>query len=238
MARRAIAGGAAAARHRRLVAILARDPRRAKSRLAGALRPADRALLATAMLLDVVAAARALRDSDVVVVTESDRLRRLVRARGIATLHAAARGTRAAARVALAAASLRGYRSALLLPADLPLVRPTDLRRLFAAGRAAEVVIAPDRRRRGTNALLLRPPDALAPRFGKRSFARHAAAADRDGRTWRVISARGLAVDVDRPADLRRIRAARRAGSHTAAVLETLRSSKRDRRAAAPQLHP
>ncbi len=234
MRRSATARGGAAVRHRPLVAILARDPRRGKSRLAGELAPADRALLATAMLLDVVAAARAVRGTEVIVVTSSDRLARVLRAHDVATLRDAARGMRAAARTAVAFASRRGYRSALLLPADLPLARPGDLRRLLAAERVAHVVIAPDRQRRGTNALLLRPPSALVPGFGEGSFGRHLAAARRAGRVVHVVASDGLAQDVDRPGDLRRLRASGRAGTNTAAALATISRSTRGRHQHAP----
>jgi 2-phospho-L-lactate guanylyltransferase len=92
----------------------------------------------------------------------------------------------------------------LLLPADLPTVTPADVGAILAAGDAAgspSVVIVPDRHRRGTNALLLDPPDAIDPAFGGDS---------RAGHTWLAESADiplvelagALELDLDTPDDL------------------------------------
>jgi len=59
-----------------------------------------------------------------------------------------------------------------------------------------------DRHGTGTNALVLAPPDAMAPGFGPDSFARHVAAAEEAGVSHRVELAASLAHDVDTPEDL------------------------------------
>jgi len=92
-----------------------------------------------------------------------------------------------------------------------------DLRRIAAAGRSSEVVIVPDRRRSGTNALYLRPPSRITPRFGRESFAAHRRAA---GTAGRVLSIARLGLDIDTPSDLIALRRAkRRAGARTRAAL-------------------
>jgi 2-phospho-L-lactate guanylyltransferase len=198
------------------VVIIARDPRRAKSRLRGTLSPARRAELARAMIDDVIAAARATR-WPVLVVTDAPSLAARARVAGARALVAPARGTRDAARLGLARAERDGATAAIVVAADLPLARAADLRRIGAAGRRVRAVIVPDRRRSGTNALYLRPPSALAPRFGPGSFAAHRRAAGAEGR---VLFITRLALDVDTPADLLALRRARRqAGARTRAVL-------------------
>ncbi len=67
-------------------------------------------------------------------------------------------------------------------------------------------VIAPDRRREGTNALLLRPPGALAYHFGPDSFARHCQEARQRGLRLEVCERPGLALDIDLPEDLEYLR--------------------------------
>ena len=65
----------------------------------------------------------------------------------------------------------------LILPADLPTVAAGDLGQVLAAGDRAgnrSVVLAPDRHGRGTNALLLTPPEVIDPAFGGDSRAAHA----------------------------------------------------------------
>jgi 2-phospho-L-lactate guanylyltransferase len=64
------------------------------------------------------------------------------------------------------------------------------------------VVIVPDRHGTGTNALVLTPPDAIAPSFGPGSFARHVALAEAAGVPHRVERVSALELDVDTPGDL------------------------------------
>lgn len=86
---------------------------------------------------------------------------------------------------------------ALILPADLPLIRSRDVEDLLA--EEGDVVIAPGLRG-GTNALLLR--ERIPLRYGGRSFPRHVAAArDRD-LDLAIHESLRFAVDVDTPEDL------------------------------------
>jgi 2-phospho-L-lactate guanylyltransferase len=89
----------------------------------------------------------------------------------------------------------------LLLAADLPYLVVADLDLLLA--EEAPVVIAPDRHLRGTNALLLAPPLAIAPAFGDDSFRAHTELARIAGLDLKVVTSRGLATDIDDPDDLR-----------------------------------
>jgi 2-phospho-L-lactate guanylyltransferase len=63
-------------------------------------------------------------------------------------------------------------------------------------------VLAPDRAQRGTNALLLSPPTAFSPHFGRGSFAQHRQAAATSGVALELFHAPGIALDVDTPEDL------------------------------------
>ena len=198
------------------VVVLVRDPRRAKTRLRAALTPRQREALASAMCDDVVRATMTT-GWPVLVVTDTAAVARTARAAGAGALVVPARGTRDAARRGLRRVERDGADAALVLAADVPLVTPVDLRRVVAAGRRSDVVIVPDRRRSGTNALYLRPPNRLDPHFGRRSLAAHRAAAGSDGR---VLVVPRLALDIDTPADLRILRGAkRRAGPRTRATL-------------------
>ena len=199
------------------IVVLARDPRTAKTRLRGALGPARRERLAAAMLDDVLAAA-VITGWPVLVVTDARSVAARARLAGARAMVVATRGTRDGARRGAARAQRDGADAAIVLAADVPFVRAGDLRRIAAAGRRSEIVIVPDRRRSGTNALYLRPPSRIAPLFGRGSLAAHRAAA---GAAGRVLSIARLALDVDTPADLAALRRARRrAGAHTRAALE------------------
>jgi 2-phospho-L-lactate guanylyltransferase len=83
-------------------------------------------------------------------------------------------------------------------------------------------VVAASRDEEGTNALLLRPPDVIAPAFGPPSVARHIQAGLAAGAVTLVRSALGLSLDVDTPADLAALQVAGVRG-RTGAVLDRLK---------------
>ncbi len=171
------------------IVVLARDARRAKTRLRG------------------------------VLVTDSHTIGRRARATGALTLVVPARGTRDGARQGARRAERDGAEAVLIVAADVPLVRGADLRRVAAAGRRSAVVIVPDRDRSGTNALYLRPPLRIAPRFGRESFTAHRTAAGGDGRSLTVAR---ISLDIDTDTDLALLRRhRRRAGQRTRAALAT-----------------
>jgi 2-phospho-L-lactate guanylyltransferase len=94
----------------------------------------------------------------------------------------------------------------LVLPADLPAIGVDDIAAVLVAGDRAgspSVVVAPDRHGRGTNALLLDPPDAIDTAFGGGSRAGHAwLAASADIAHAEVTGRPGLEVDLDTADDL------------------------------------
>jgi len=85
--------------------------------------------------------------------------------------------------------------------ADLALATPNALRELFAAGREAEVAIAPPARRGGTNAFVAGHP-AFRVDYHGASYLDHRRIADEIGAGVRVVDSHRLATDVDEPADL------------------------------------
>lgn len=186
----------------RWLIVLARDPRGAKSRLGAILDADQRASLVNALLEDVLDAACAADVARVVVATESDEIRGAAARHGVDSIAVAARGMSDAASDALALADVAGASIAAVLPADLPALSPVDVRALFDDGNGAAVTIAPDRHRRGTNALVLRPPDALTPLFGPDSFRAHQEAARDAGLDLASVERPGLALDIDSAADL------------------------------------
>jgi 2-phospho-L-lactate guanylyltransferase len=176
----------------------------AKSRLDGVLTLAERRDLARS-LMDT--ALRALVDSDcferVIVVSRDEAVldfatelgAEAMREEGPPDLNEALRSVRS-----LAIAS--GADSLLVLFSDLPNVTAEDIRALVEASRTCSVVIGPDRRAEGTNALLLRPTDAIEYAFGGLSFEKHLAAASRAGFEVAVLRREGIGLDVDFPEDL------------------------------------
>jgi 2-phospho-L-lactate/phosphoenolpyruvate guanylyltransferase len=96
----------------------------------------------------------------------------------------------------------RGASTVVSLFADLPLIVPDDIRGLVA--RKEPIVLGPDRRGEGTNALLLRLAEQgseFAFAFGDGSLAKHLDEARRLGLVAAVHDTPGIAFDLDTPAD-------------------------------------
>jgi 2-phospho-L-lactate guanylyltransferase len=174
----------------------------AKQRLAESLGAGSRQALAQAMFTDVLSSVRRVPELDAIVVVTSDRSAESAAAADrVGVLRDSAEaGHSEAALIGIRHALAEGYERVMLIPGDTPLVRPDELAGLLAGSRP--VVIVPDRHGTGTNALVLSPPDAIAPSFGPGSLERHRAAAELTGVPPGVEDVPGLALDVDTPADL------------------------------------
>ncbi len=184
---------------------------RAKQRLGAAVDAPDRSVLAAAMVGDVLAALAAVPGlDDVVVVTAEERAAAAAREAGVQVVpDPVEAGQSAAAELGIEAATARGATRVLLVPGDCPALDAGEVAALLERDPGPpSVVIVPDRHGSGTNALLIDPPDALAPAFGVGSFARHAARARAGGARVSVAQAASLALDVDTPGDLAALRAA------------------------------
>jgi 2-phospho-L-lactate guanylyltransferase len=178
----------------------------AKQRLAEQLASGSRQALALAMFTDVLNALRHVERVEAVAVVTADPVASLaVRGDGVFAIDDDARaGQSPATLLGVRHAMASGFDRVLLVPGDAPLIDPREVDRLLATAAADElgIVIVPDRHEEGTNALVLTPPDALGPSFGPGSLARHLAAAEASGRTFRVERPESLLLDVDTPADL------------------------------------
>jgi 2-phospho-L-lactate/phosphoenolpyruvate guanylyltransferase len=191
-------------------------------RLAPALEGPLRRELQVAMLRDVFGAcAGASALAGLLVVTSDPFVAALGRERAGAEVihdHDPPRGMNGAV--------ARGLAAAAGLGADAALVRA-------AAPPAPSAVLVPSHEGTGTNAMLLRPPAAIAPRLGPRSLARHLAQAERRGVRVRRLERPRLALDIDTPRDLVALIAR---GDDCATVAACMRLSVADRLAAGSAL--
>jgi 2-phospho-L-lactate/phosphoenolpyruvate guanylyltransferase len=177
----------------------------AKQRLAERLGPAQREALAQAMVSDVLGALATSRRLDgVLVITNEPALAAIAKPLG-ATIAPDRRdaGQSAATAVGAAYAKRKGYARVLMVPGDCPALERDELDALLDAHtESPSVVIVPDRHGTGTNALLLAPPDIIAPAFGPGSFERHRELAAAAGVACAVARPETLLLDIDTAADL------------------------------------
>ena len=91
----------------------------------------------------------------------------------------------------------------LVLPADLPFINAEDIRGMIQLALDRSIVIATDKARDGTNALLVRPPGAIEFEYGGGSFERHMRLERRAaGLQAFTYESDRLALDIDLPEDL------------------------------------
>jgi 2-phospho-L-lactate guanylyltransferase len=185
----------------------------AKRRLAPVLPEAARRRLVLAMLEDVLSAVAQVEGIErVVVVTPDAWAARLAESQGALIVPEPRAGElNAAIESGIAFALSRGIGQALILPADIPLATPGELASLIQSrGSKPGVTLAPSHDSNGTNALLLAPPDAIAPCYGPGSYLQHMSQAMARHIDVNVLHLAGVARDIDEPADLAVLSAAGR----------------------------
>ena len=200
----------------------------AKQRLRTDLSADDRRSLVEAMFCDVLVALRRVPALDGIVVVSGDHsAQRIAGGYGATVVEDDERGHNPAAARGVRVALESGARRALLVPGDCPAADPRELEGLLAhsAGKHSALIV-PDRHGTGTNALLLTPPDALAPSFGPDSRRRHLANATAAGVAAEIVDVPSLGFDVDTPDDLvalqRRLDTTHGAAAHTRGMLSQL----------------
>ena len=176
-----------------------------KSRLAAMLTPDERTDLNRRLLAHTLDTLTAIPEIEHVLVVSRDQAAlSLARSYGARTVQ---ENGAPQLNVALARATVvaRNYatRGVLIVPADLPLLTPEDVQAMLA--RAQEppvVVVAPDRHRQGTNALLVCPAGLIEYEYGPGSFERHCQRAIAAGAHLEICELPSLALDMDLPEDL------------------------------------
>jgi 2-phospho-L-lactate/phosphoenolpyruvate guanylyltransferase len=179
--------------------------RRGKSRLSGVLSQDERAILNKYLLSHTLETLKGVAELEhVLVVSRDPAALALARTHGARTVleNGAPHLNVALARATMVAKNYAA-RGVLIIPADLPLITPQDVRYMLESAKEPPVVaIAPDRRGTGTNGLLVCPVGLIQYDFGEGSFQRHCEHAQQAGVRLQVCDLSSLALDVDYPEDL------------------------------------
>ncbi|MFM8319598.1 MAG: 2-phospho-L-lactate guanylyltransferase [Chloroflexota bacterium] len=176
-----------------------------KSRLAEVLSQDERADLNRRLLAHTLDTLTAMPEIEhVLVVSRDQSALALARAYGARTVQESGNvklnGSLARATVVAQNYATRGV---LIVPADLPLITPEDVRvMLERAKEPPVVVVAPDRRREGTNAMLVCPAGLIEYEYGPGSFQRHCRRAIQAGARLEICDLPSIALDMDLPEDL------------------------------------
>jgi len=179
--------------------------RHGKSRLAAVLTQDERTDLNRRLLAHTLDTLTAIPEIEhVLVISRDQSALALARDYGARTLQE--NGT-PQLNVALARATVvaQNYatRGVLIIPADLPMITTEDVQAMLARAKDPPVVVvAPDRHRQGTNALLVCPAGLIEYEFGPNSFQRHCQLALQAGARLETCELPSLALDMDLPEDL------------------------------------
>lgn len=201
-----------------LTLVPVRDPGLGKTRLSEVLRPEARAALTSAMLADVVHALQGGGIDRIVVLAAGPVAASAATALGVDVLRDPP--GRQGLNAALDAASRQVRANAsLVVPADLPLLRPQDVTELIQTD--GEVVVAATNDG-GTGGLLRRPAWVIDTSYGEGSAARHLLAARQAGFTAERVEVPGFSDDVDDVDDLQAVADHPDLGPITARVLRDI----------------
>jgi 2-phospho-L-lactate guanylyltransferase len=182
----------------------------AKQRLSPGIGTLERYQLCRAMVEDVLEAiSQSQLHERILVVTEDSEITQLAERYRARIMAVAERGHSVVAARAIAELSGGPGSTVVLLPGDVPAITTEEIDTLVAehwarAAAGPAVTIVPDREGTGTNALVLTPPDSIAPAFGPDSFARHCASARIRGIEPMAARPKGICHDVDTVDDLER----------------------------------
>jgi 2-phospho-L-lactate guanylyltransferase len=179
--------------------------RRGKSRLAGTLSEDERTELNRTLLEHTLTTLAELKEVEqVLVVSRDPHALTIARNHGARTVREDGQPhLNTALKRATVVAQMHATWGVLVLPADLPLLTREDIKALLErAVKPPVVVIAPDRHKKGTNALLMSPAGLIEYDFGENSFERHCQRAQKAGARLEIVTLSSLALDLDLPEDL------------------------------------
>lgn len=167
-----------------------------KSRLAAVLGDGERAALNRRFFDHVFGlACRVATPAHCAVISHAPQIRNLAERAGARAIVEAATGLNDA--LTQAAAVMPADAPLLVLSTDLPWLSEADIAAMIMAGTRAEIAIAPDQERSGTNALLLGRAGLIPFLYGPGSLAAHEAAAVSAGLSIVRVERPGLAMDID-----------------------------------------
>jgi len=176
----------------------------AKSRLSPLLTDSERKQFCIKMLEDVLRTVKSTKSiNQTVVVSNDPEVFHVAKNFEAAYLRERNAGLNEAVSEAVDWCVGRGATSVLVLPADIPLVTPTDLSEMFALRERFSMIISPSRSDKGTNALLLTPPNVCPTFYGPCSFQKHMEEASKRRISFRSFRSHRIALDIDTVEDLK-----------------------------------
>jgi 2-phospho-L-lactate guanylyltransferase len=184
--------------------------RRGKSRLAEVISAAERADLNQYLLEHTIQVLSTIDEiENILVISRDTEALALARDLGARTVQENGNpGLNTALSRAVEIARSYATGGILVVPADIPRLNADDIRSILSYSKDPPVVvITPDRKKQGTNALLVSPPNLIEFRYGPGSYENHCQAAREANARLEICDLPSLELDLDEPEDLALIEA-------------------------------
>jgi len=179
-----------------------------KTRLSSILNSKEREALSLMMLKDVLKALSLAKKVEETIVISSDlTVLNLYKEFNFKPLiESTKENLNSAINEAIQFSLSEGAQAVLILPSDIPLIKPEDINTVINECEGpSSVIISPSKRGDGTNALLLYPPTILNVAYGENSFNIHVERALKAGAKLKVIKLFRIALDIDTIEDLKEL---------------------------------
>lgn len=179
--------------------------RRGKSRLAGVLSDEERSKLNINLFENTIRSLMSVSQIEqILVISRDTSALSLARDYGVRTVQEDNNSElNMALERATAVVKKYGGTSLLILPADLPLITSEEICGILSQARQPpEIVIVPDRREDGTNALYINPAGAIEYCYGCGSFLKYIEQAKIKNINVKVVHSDKIELDLDIPEDL------------------------------------
>lgn len=199
-----------------------KDLSEAKASFSSILSGEQRRQLSLAMLGDILTVVDRIEAVDAMVVTPDEDVSDFVEGEGFKVIPEPGVGLNRALEIAIGKSIDSGFREALILPADVPLLKPDDIQEILSLAEGDRAVVITPSKENGTNALLLRPPDVIDLHFGGESFSEHVKEAQSRELKPRIYRSENLERDIDEPSHLLKVETLGK-GTKTHSFLDSLK---------------
>jgi len=176
-----------------------------KGRLGELLSKREKKQLQLSMLEDTLATIAQARKLGQTYVVSSDKdILRFAERYGVGSISEEKdRGVNQA--VERAVLALGRYEGWMIIPADIPLITPNDIRTVLTLVRmGSSIVISPSEDYSGTNLLLMSKRSMIPLHYDDDSFTKHVEEASRRGFRFSVYYSQNVGFDIDRASDVHR----------------------------------
>jgi 2-phospho-L-lactate guanylyltransferase len=159
----------------------------------------------TAMLSDVISAVTfSNKVSHLVIVTSDRKIENIVPKNATLLLEDKPRGINQAIIEATEYCTSMKAEATLVIPADLPLIKPQDIDTIISRGKTKPTIILSSSLNGGTNILYRHPPQIIEPKFGKNSFQAHLEESHKMNIEPKIYSSIRVSLDLDEIEDVKK----------------------------------